>query len=78
MFIALLYFSGSLATKFVPLNNESFITRPTVISLIPIKLNYLLIISLHRCDESWNSLDDSSAKLYLPNKAKDGNVKYLI
>ena len=33
IFIVLLSFSKSLATKYVPLNNEPYIVRPTVIDL---------------------------------------------
>ena len=48
MFIALLSFSGSLATKSVSLNNETCMARPTLIDLSHIKLNYYpFIISLN-------------------------------
>ena len=47
VFIALLSFSGFLATKCVSLNNELCVIRPTLIDLNPIKLNYYpVIISL--------------------------------
>ena len=40
VFIALLSFSRSLATKFGFLNNEACMTRPSLIDLNPIELNY--------------------------------------
>ena len=47
VFIALLSFSGFLATKCVSLNSELCVIRPTLIDLNPIKLNYYpVIISL--------------------------------
>ena len=38
--IALLSFIGSLATKYVSLNNEPCIIRPTLIDLNPVELNH--------------------------------------
>ena len=36
---------------------------------------FLLVISLDRYTGSWNSLDDSFAKICVSNKTKDVNVK---
>ena len=41
VFIALLSFSGSLATKRVSLNNETYRIRHILISLNPVKLNII-------------------------------------
>ena len=40
VFIVLLSFSESLATKFLLLNDESCMVRPTIIDLNPVKLRY--------------------------------------
>ena len=56
-FISILGFSGSLATKFMLLNNERCIVRPTVTDLGPAKY-YPFMISLDKCSESCNSADD--------------------
>ena len=42
VFIALLSFSRSIATKCVSLNNEPCITRSTFIDLNPVELDYYL------------------------------------
>ena len=48
--IALLSFSGSLATKCMSLNNEPCVIRPNLIDLNPVELNYYsFIISLDKC-----------------------------
>ena len=40
MFIVLFKLSGSLATEFVFLSNETYMARSTLINLNPIELNY--------------------------------------
>ena len=40
VFIAILSFSGSFATKFVSLLNETWISRPTIINLNLTEFNY--------------------------------------
>ena len=67
VFIALLSFSRSLATKCVYLNNKLCITRPTFVDLNPVDLNYLapFMIRLDKCNGSCNVVDE----------AKDVNVK---
>ena len=40
VFIVLLSCSSSLATKYLSLNNEPCLTRPTLIDDIPVQLNY--------------------------------------
>ena len=44
VYIFLLSFSGSLATKYVSLINELFMTRPTLIDLNPVELNHYLFV----------------------------------
>ena len=76
VFIALLSFSVSLATKCVSLNNERCMVRPTLINLNPIEFNYYpFMTSLDNCNESCNAADDLSTKICIPSKTKDVNVK---
>ena len=76
MFIALLSFSRSLATKYVSLNNGPCMTRCTLIDLNPIDLRYYpFMISLDKCRGSCNFVDNLSTKIYVPSKTKDINVK---
>ena len=57
VFIILLSFSNSLATKCVSLNDEPCIVRSTIIDLNPVELKcYPLIISLDKCNGSCNVL----------------------
>ena len=76
MFIALLSFTGSLATKCVSLDNEPCMTGPTLIDSNSIELNYYsFMISLDKCNGSCNVLDDLSTKTCASSKTKDVNVK---
>ena len=55
--------SGSLATKFLSINNEQCKTRLTFSDLNPVKLQYkLLMISLDKCNEICSSVDDLFTK----------------
>ena len=74
MFIVLLSFTSSLATKCVSLNDETFMIRPTLIDLNPVQLNYYpFLISLDKCSGSCNVL---SPKMCVSKKEiKDMNVK---
>ena len=48
--IVLLSFSGSLATKYVSLNDGPYTFRPTLIDLNPVQLKYYsFMISLDKC-----------------------------
>ena len=50
--------------------------RPTVIDLNPVELNYYpFMVGLDKYSESWNSVDDLSGKICVPNKTNDVNVK---
>ena len=64
MIIALLSFSRFSTTKFMSLNNELCIARPTLIDLNPAELNYYLFMdSLDRCHGSSNTVNDLFAKI---------------
>ena len=59
VFIALLTFSESLATKCVSLSNEPCMVRPTRTDLNLAELNYYqFMISQDKCNESCNVVDD--------------------
>ena len=64
MFITLLSFSDSLATRCVSLNNNSCLIRSTLVYLNPVELDYFpFIISLDKCTGSCNCADDLSTKI---------------
>ena len=76
MFDVLLSFGESLARKCVSLNNESCVSRPTLIDSNPIELNYYpFMINLNKCFGSYNTVDYLSTEVCVPSKAKDVNVK---
>ena len=53
VFIALLSFISSLATKFVSLNDETCVLRPTLIDLSPVEVKYYpFMISSDTCNGS--------------------------
>ena len=73
LFIVLLSFSSSLATKCLFLNDEPCMVRPTLIDLNPVELKYYpFMISLNKCTGSCNVL---SPKICVPKETKDINVK---
>ena len=64
VFIALLNFSRSFATKCVSLDNEPYVIRPTLININPIQLKYYpFMISMHKYNESCNVVNDLSTKI---------------
>ena len=70
-FLVLLSFNGSLATKCVSLNNKPCITRPVLINLNSLELNYyLFMISLVKCNEICNVADDLPTKIYVSSKKR--------
>ena len=76
VFIVLLSFSNSLATKCVPLNNEPCMIRPFLVDLNLVELKYYpTMINLDKCSGSCNSADDLSIKICVSSKTKDVNVK---
>ena len=73
LFIVLLNFSSSLATKCLFLNDKACIIRPTLIDLNPVEIKYYpFIISLNKCTGSCNFL---SPKICVRKETKDIYVK---
>ena len=81
LFAVLSGFSSSLVrvakvsdqTKFLFLNGEPCMVRPTLIDLNPVELKYYpFMISLNKCTGSCNVL---SPKICVPKETKDINVK---
>ena len=73
MFNTLLSFIEFLVSKFVSLNDESYIVRPTLINLNIFDLKYYsFMVSLDKCNGSCNVL---SPKICVPIETKDINVK---
>ena len=71
MLIGLLSFSGSLATKFVSLNNEPCMFRSTLIDSNPVEFNcYSFLISLDKCSKSSNATDNLPKKYAFQVKQK--------
>ena len=76
VFIVLLSFSESLATKCMSLNSEPCMVRLTLIDSNPVELKYYpFMFSLDKCSASCNSVDDLSIKICVPSKTKDVTVK---
>ena len=70
-FMALLSFGRFLATKCVSLNNEPGMIMPTVMDLNPSELNYYpFMISLDKCNGSFNAVDDLSTKICVTTKKR--------
>ena len=73
MFIALLSFINSLATKFLILNDESCMVRYTVVDMNPNELKfYSFMITFNKCAGSCNVL---TPKVCVPKETKDIYVK---
>ena len=71
-----LSFRRSLATKCVFLNYKPCITRPALTDLSPVELNcYPFIITLDKCNGSFNAVDDLSTKISVSSETKAMNVK---
>ena len=79
VFLVSLSLSRSLATKYVSLNKEPCMIRPTLIDLNPIELIYYpFMISLDKCNGSCNVGDGLSTKICVPSETKDVNaISYL-
>ena len=73
VFMTLLSFSESLATKCVVLNDKPCMVRPTPIDSNPVEIKYyLFMISLDKCTGSCNVL---SPKICVPKETKNINAK---
>ena len=56
----MLYFGGSLAIKYISMNNQSYLVKPMVNNFNIYELDYyLFIISISRCNGSCNFIEDS-------------------
>ena len=70
-------------TFYIYLNIRLCITKPTFIDLNPDKYNqglcnYPFMVNLDRCNTSCNNLDDTSVKIFVPNKRKDVNLSVFL
>ena len=75
MFIGLLSFSGSLATKCMSSNNEQSKARFILIELNPMKVTYYPFTNtLDKFNGNWNILNKTSGRICVPNKTKDVNL----
>ena len=69
LFIVFLSFSKSLVTKFLFLNDEPCMIRPTLTDMNSVELKYYpFMISLNKCNGSCNVL---SPKMCVPKETKD-------
>ena len=76
VFLGLLSFSRSLATKYLSLNNEACIIRSVFTDLNLDDLNYYqFMVSLDKYTESCNVANGLSTKICAPRKTKDINFK---
>ena len=74
--LMLLGFSVPLTTKCVSMNNQSCMTRPTLIYLNPDELLfYPFIISLDRCDGSCNTSENLFGRICASRKIGDVNFE---
>ena len=74
IFIGLLSFSRSLATRCFSLNNESCMIRPTLIDLNFTELNYHpFMTSLDKCNGSLQCSTNLPKKIYVLRETKDIN-----
>ena len=73
VFLVLLGFCSSLATKCVSLNEEPCIARPNLIVLNPVELKYnAIMISLDECTGNCNVF---SQNICVSKETKDINIK---
>ena len=69
-------FNTSDHTKCISLNNQSGMTRQTLIDLNPDEYNqgwryYPFMVNFDRCNVSYNSLDNPFGRICVPNKTED-------
>ena len=59
----------------MPLNNEQCKTRPFLIGLNPVEVNYYpFIITFGKCSRSFNTLSEISGRICVRNKTKNVNL----
>ena len=73
--------NGSKHTKCVSLSNQKCITQPTLINLHPNQYSqefhyYPFVVKLDRYVGCFNTLNDLSNKVCVPNKTKDLNLRF--
>ena len=78
--LVLFCFGGSMAatnaTKFASNSNQQCMVRSTLIDLNLNEIHYYpFIISMNRCDGSWNTTEDCFGRIWVPNKMEDMNLK---
>ena len=66
-------------TKYISLDNQPCMTRPTLININPDKHNqglryYLFMVNLDISNASYNTLDDPSGIICAPTKKEDANL----
>ena len=71
--------NASNHTKRVSLSNQKCEIQPTLINLHPIEYSqefhyYPFSVKIDRCFESYNTLNDLSNKVCIPNKTEDLNL----
>ena len=71
--------NASNHTKCVSLSNQNCKIQPTLINLHPNELkeqlhHYPFAVKLDKCVGSYNTLNDLSNKVHVPNKTKDLNI----
>ena len=65
-----------IVQKWRRLFDQIHFTRPTLTDLNQNEIHYfLLVVSLDKCDRSFNALDDLSDSKQVPNKTEDINAK---
>ena len=70
-FMALLSFSESLATKCVSLDNEPCMTKPTLVDLNHIELDYYsFIMNLDKCNGSCHVADNLYTMFQVKEKSR--------
>ena len=80
IFTVLLSFSGSLATKWISLNNEPSVTRPNLISLSPVEYTqtwpyYSFMLSYDRCNGRCSTFLNASSRICVLNTTDNVNLK---
>ena len=64
------------ATKCVSLNNQPCQARPTLVDINTSKtLFHLFTVSVNKCGESSNTIDDPNAQVCVSNRVKNISVK---
>lgn len=78
--LVMLCFVGSLDVakfvKYVSINKQQYIIKPTLIDLnVDQRHCYLFIINMNMCDGRCNTIDDPFGRIYFPNNSEDMNLK---